>query len=212
MSATCRQYKGTVIAVTHDRYFLDNVAEWILELDRGIGIPFRGNYSSWLEQKQARLRREEKADTRRIGTLERELRVDSQSPGAWQAKGQARVTAYEKLLSQETERRREDMQIYIPPGPRLGDVVIDFRDVTKGYDDRLLFEKLSFQMPPGVILGVIGPNGAGKMDAAPADHRPGTARRRIAPDRPDRQAGLRGSEPGHPGQRKERVGGDHGRG
>jgi ATP-binding cassette ChvD family protein len=155
-------YKGTVIAVTHDRYFLDNVAEWILELDRGYGIPWRGNYSSWLEQKQERLRREEKADTRRIRTLERELDWIRMSPRARQAKGQARVTAYEKLLSQETERRREEMQIYIPPGPRLGDVVFDFDKVTKGYDDRLLFEKLSFQMPPGAILGVIGPNGAGK--------------------------------------------------
>ncbi len=155
-------YKGTVIAVTHDRYFLDNVAEWILELDRGYGIPWRGNYSSWLEQKQERLRREEKADARRIHTLERELDWIRMSPRARQAKGQARVSAYEKLLSQETERRREEMQIYIPPGPRLGDVVIDFDKVTKGYDDRLLFEKLSFQMPPGAILGVIGPNGAGK--------------------------------------------------
>ena len=148
--------------MTHDRYFLDNVAEWILELDRGYGIPWKGNYSSWLEQKQERLRREEKADTRRIRTLERELDWIRMSPRARQAKGQARVTAYEKLLSQETERRREEMQIYIPPGPRLGDVVIDFDKVTKGYDDRLLFEQLSFQMPPGAILGVIGPNGAGK--------------------------------------------------
>jgi sulfate-transporting ATPase len=155
-------YKGTVIAVTHDRYFLDNVAEWILELDRGYGIPWKGNYSSWLEQKQERLRREEKADTRRIRTLERELDWIRMSPRARQAKGQARVTAYEKLLSQETERRREEMQIYIPPGPRLGDVVIDFDKVTKGYDNGLLFEQLSFQMPPGAILGVIGPNGAGK--------------------------------------------------
>jgi sulfate-transporting ATPase len=155
-------YKGTVIAVTHDRYFLDNVAEWILELDRGYGIPWKGNYSSWLEQKQERLRREEKADTRRIRTLERELDWIRMSPHARQAKGQARVSAYEKLLSQETERRREEMQIYIPPGPRLGDVVINFDKVTKGYDNGLLFEQLSFQMPPGAILGVIGPNGAGK--------------------------------------------------
>jgi len=155
-------YKGTVIAVTHDRYFLDNVAEWILELDRGYGIPWKGNYSSWLEQKQERLRREEKADTRRIRTLERELDWIRMSPRARQAKGQARVTAYEKLLSQESERRREEMQIYIPPGPRLGDVVIDCDKVTKGYDNGLLFEQLSFQMPPGAILGVIGPNGAGK--------------------------------------------------
>ena len=157
-----QEYKGTVIAVTHDRYFLDNVAEWILELDRGYGIPWKGNYSSWLEQKQERLRREEKADTRRIRTLERELEWIRMSPRARQAKGQARVTAYEKLLSQETEHRREEMQIYIPPGPRLGDVVIDFDEVTKGYDNGLLFEQLSFQMPPGAIVGVIGPNGAGK--------------------------------------------------
>ncbi len=155
-------YKGTVIAVTHDRYFLDNVAEWILELDRGYGIPWRGNYSSWLEQKQERLRREEKADTRRINTLQRELEWIRMSPRARQAKGQARVTAYERLLSQETERRREEMQIYIPPGPRLGDVVVQFDRVSKAYGDRLLFEDLSFTVPPGAIVGVIGPNGAGK--------------------------------------------------
>jgi energy-dependent translational throttle protein EttA len=155
-------YQGTIIAVTHDRYFLDNVAEWILELDRGYGIPWRGNYSSWLEQKQDRLRREEKADTRRIRTLERELDWIRMSPRARQAKGRARVTAYEKLLSQETEERREEMQIYIPPGPRLGDVVIDFAGVSKAYGDRLLFEDVSFQAPPGAVVGVIGPNGAGK--------------------------------------------------
>ncbi len=157
-----QSYRGTVIAVTHDRYFLDNVAEWILELDRGYGIPWRGNYSSWLEQKQERLRKEEKADTRRIHTLERELEWIRMSPKARQAKGKARVSAYEKLLSQETEQRREEMQIYIPPGPRLGDVVIDFAGVAKAYGDRLLFENLSFQAPPGAVIGVIGPNGAGK--------------------------------------------------
>ncbi len=157
-----QSYKGTVIAVTHDRYFLDNVAEWILELDRGYGIPWRGNYSSWLEQKQERLRKEEKADTRRIRTLERELEWIRMSPRARQSKGKARVSAYEKLLGQEAEQRREEMQIYIPPGPRLGDVVIDFDKVTKAYGDRLLFEKFSFQLPPGAIVGVIGPNGAGK--------------------------------------------------
>ena len=161
-----QSYRGTVIAVTHDRYFLDNVAEWILELDRGYGIPWRGNYSSWLEQKQERLRKEEKADTRRIRTLERELEWIRMSAKAGQAKGKARVTAYEKLLSQETEQRREEMQIYIPPGPRLGDVVIDFAGVAKAYDDagqsRVLFENLSFQAPPGAVIGVIGPNGAGK--------------------------------------------------
>jgi energy-dependent translational throttle protein EttA len=155
-------YGGTVIAVTHDRYFLDNVAGWILELDRGYGIPWRGNYSSWLEQKQERLRKEEKADVKRIRTLERELEWIRMSPRARQSKGKARVSAYEKLLSQETEQRREEMQIYIPPGPRLGDVVIDFDNVSKAYGDRLLFENVSFQVPPGAILGVIGPNGAGK--------------------------------------------------
>ncbi|MBM4457532.1 MAG: energy-dependent translational throttle protein EttA [Chloroflexi bacterium] len=155
-------YKGTVIAVTHDRYFLDNVAGWILELDRGYGIPWRGNYSSWLEQKQERLRREEKADLKRIRTLERELEWIRMSPKARQSKGRARYTAYEKLLSQETEQRREEMQIYIPPGPRLGDVVIECQDVSQAYGDRLLFERLSFEMPPGAIVGVIGPNGAGK--------------------------------------------------
>ncbi len=155
-------YPGTVIAVTHDRYFLDNVAGWILELDRGYGIPWRGNYSSWLEQKQERLRREEKTDVRRIRTLERELEWVRMSPKARQAKGRARVTAYEKLLGQEAEQRREEMQIYIPPGPRLGDIVIDIEGVSKAYGDRLLFENVSFQTPPGAVVGVIGPNGAGK--------------------------------------------------
>ena len=157
-----QQYKGTVIAVTHDRYFLDNVAEWILELDRGYGIPWRGNYSSWLEQKQERLRLEEKADERRVRTLQRELDWIRLSPKARQAKGKARVTAYEKLLTQETEKRREDMQIYIPPGPRLGDVVIELDDVSKSYGDRLLYEHFNLQVPPGAVVGVIGPNGAGK--------------------------------------------------
>jgi ATP-binding cassette ChvD family protein len=155
-------YPGTVIAVTHDRYFLDNVAGWILELDRGYGIPWKGNYSSWLEQKQERLRQEEKADEKRIRTLERELEWIRMSPRARQAKGKARVTSYERLLSQETEQRREEMQIYIPPGPRLGDVVINLEGVSKGYDDRLLFENLDVQVPPGAIVGIIGPNGAGK--------------------------------------------------
>jgi sulfate-transporting ATPase len=155
-------YAGTVIAVTHDRYFLDNVAGWILELDRGYGIPWRGNYSSWLVQKQERLRREERADLRRLRTLERELEWIRMSPKARQAKGRARVSAYERLLSQETERRREEMQIYIPPGTRLGDVVIRLEGVTKGYGDRLLFESLDLEVPPGAIVGIIGPNGAGK--------------------------------------------------
>jgi sulfate-transporting ATPase len=157
-----QQYKGTVIAVTHDRYFLDNVAGWILELDRGFGIPWKGNYSSWLEQKQERLRREEKSESKRLQTLERELEWIHMSPKARQAKGKARVTAYENLLSQEVEQRREDLEIYIPPGPRLGEVVIQLERVSKGYDQRLLIEVSDLSIPPGSIVGVIGPNGAGK--------------------------------------------------
>jgi ATP-binding cassette ChvD family protein len=157
-----QQYEGTVIAVTHDRYFLDNVAGWILELDRGYGIPWKGNYSSWLEQKQARLALEEKADVKRQKTLERELEWIRMSPKARQAKGKARITAYEKLLDQETEARREDLEIYIPPGPRLGDVVIACQGVSKSFDDRLLVDDLNVEVPPGSIVGIIGPNGAGK--------------------------------------------------
>ncbi len=157
-----REYKGTVIAVTHDRYFLDNVAGWILELDRGYGIPWKGNYSSWLEQKKNRLALEEKSESRRQKTLERELEWIRMSPKARQAKGQARLTAYERLLSQETEQRREELEIYIPPGPRLGDIVIEVEGVSKGYGDRLLLDNFSAKIPPGSIVGVIGPNGAGK--------------------------------------------------
>jgi ATP-binding cassette ChvD family protein len=157
-----RDYKGTVIAVTHDRYFLDNVAGWILELDRGYGIPWKGNYSSWLEQKQERIRLEEKSESKRQKTLERELEWIRMSPKARQAKGQARVAAYEKLLSQETEKRREDLEIYIPPGPRLGDIVFEFEKVTKSYGDRLILDEFSASIPPGAIVGIIGPNGAGK--------------------------------------------------
>jgi ATP-binding cassette ChvD family protein len=157
-----RDYAGTVIAVTHDRYFLDNVAGWILELDRGHGIPWKGNYSSWLEQKQGRLALEEKSDTRRQKTLERELEWIRMSPKARQAKGKARVSAYEKLLEQETEARREDLEIYIPPGPRLGDVVIRCEHVGKSFGDRLLIDDLTVDIPPGSLVGVIGPNGAGK--------------------------------------------------
>ena len=157
-----QQYKGTVIAVTHDRYFLDNVAGWILELDRGFGIPWKGNYSSWLEQKQERLRREEKGESKRVQTLARELEWIRMSPKARQAKGKARITAYEQLLSQEQEKRREDLEIYIPPGPRLGDIVIEGKGITKAYGDHLLIDQLDFVLPPGSILGIIGPNGAGK--------------------------------------------------
>src|SRR5450759_1288701 len=157
-----QQYRGTVIAVTHDRYFLDNVAGWILELDRGFGIPWKGNYSSWLEQKKEFLRREEKTESRRQKTLARELEWVRMSPKARQAKGQARLTAYDKLLSQEVEKYRGEQEIYIPPGPRLGDIVLEFDNVTKGYADRLLLENFSAKILPGSIVGVIGPNGAGK--------------------------------------------------
>jgi len=157
-----QNYKGTVIAVTHDRYFLDNVAGWILELDRGHGIPWKGNYSSWLEQKQQRLALEEKADSKRQKTLKRELEWIHMSQKARQAKGKARVNAYEKLLSQEYDKYRDDLEIIIPNGPRLGDVVIEAKGVSKAYGDRMLFENLDFSLPPGGIVGVIGPNGAGK--------------------------------------------------
>ena len=157
-----QSYDGTVIAVTHDRYFLDNVAGWILELDRGQGIPWKGNYSSWLEQKQERLRREEKSESERQKTLQRELDWIRMSPKARHAKGKARITSYEQLLQQESEKRREDLEIHIPPGPRLGTVVIESDDVSKGYNNNLLVEGMTFALPPGGIVGVIGPNGAGK--------------------------------------------------
>ncbi|MBM4424869.1 MAG: energy-dependent translational throttle protein EttA [Chloroflexi bacterium] len=157
-----QQYRGTVIAVTHDRYFLDNVAGWILELDRGYGIPWKGNYSSWLEQKRDRLEKEEQAESKRQKTLERELDWIRMSPKARQSKGKARVTAYEKLLDQEHEQRRENLEIYIPPGPRLGDIVIQCKNLTKAYGDTLLLDNFSVDIPPGSIVGVIGPNGAGK--------------------------------------------------
>jgi len=157
-----QQYPGTVIAVTHDRYFLDNVAGWILELDRGRGIPWKGNYSSWLEQKQARLRIEEKSESKRQKTLERELEWIRMSPRARQSKSKARITAYENLLAQDSARRAEDLEIYIPPGPRLGNLVVEAQQVSKGFGDQLLVENVSFALPPGGIVGVIGPNGAGK--------------------------------------------------
>jgi len=156
------QYEGTVIAVTHDRYFLDNVAGWILELDRGHGIPWEGNYSSWLEQKRLRLEQEEKTETQRQKTLQRELEWIRMSPKGRHAKGKARINAYEVLLSNETEQRAQDLEIYIPPGPRLGQVVIEAQGLRKAYGDRLLFDDLNFRLPPGGIVGVIGPNGAGK--------------------------------------------------
>jgi ATP-binding cassette ChvD family protein len=157
-----QKYPGTIIAVTHDRYFLDNVAGWILELDRGQGIPWQGNYSSWLEQKQERLRREEKSESARQKTLARELEWIRMAPRARHAKSQARIKAYESLLNQEVEKQSAELEIYIPPGPRLGNIVIEAENLSKGYGDRLLFEGLSFNLPPGGIVGVIGPNGAGK--------------------------------------------------
>ena len=156
------EYAGTVVAVTHDRYFLDNVAGWILELDRGSGIPWQGNYSSWLEQKQQRLAQEERAETRRQRTLQRELEWIRMSPRARQAKGKARLTAYEAMLAEDTPEKVETTEIYIPPGPRLGDLVVEARALRKGYGDVLLMEDVDFTLPRGGIVGVIGPNGAGK--------------------------------------------------
>ncbi|HKS41333.1 MAG TPA: energy-dependent translational throttle protein EttA [Blastocatellia bacterium] len=157
-----QKYPGTVIAVTHDRYFLDNVAGWILELDQGRGIPWEGNYSSWLEQKQNRLAREEKSESQRQKTLERELEWIRMSPKGRHAKSKARINSYEAMLAQESEKRARELEIYIPPGPRLGNVVIEARDVTKAYGDNILVEGMTFALPPGGIVGVIGPNGAGK--------------------------------------------------
>jgi energy-dependent translational throttle protein EttA len=157
-----KEYKGTVVAVTHDRYFLDNVAEWILELDRGSGIPWKGNYSSWLEQKQQRLTQEEKSETKRQKTLQRELEWIRMAPRARQAKGKARLSAYEQLLNEDTAQKLEQVEIYIPPGPRLGDVVVEARSLRKAYGDLLLIDDLNFTLPRGGIVGVIGPNGAGK--------------------------------------------------
>jgi ATP-binding cassette ChvD family protein len=157
-----RRYEGTVIAVTHDRYFLDNVAGWILELDRGEGIPWKGNYSSWLEQKEQRLEKEQKADDKRTKTLQRELEWIRMSPKGRHAKSKARINDYERMVATESEKRSDDLEIFIPPGERLGDLVIEAHGVSKAYGDKLLFENLEFSLPPGGIVGVIGPNGAGK--------------------------------------------------
>ncbi len=157
-----QRYEGTVIAVTHDRYFLDNVAGWILELDRGEGIPWKGNYSSWLDQKQDRLRKEDKAESARQKTLERELEWIRMSPKGRHAKSQARINSYEKLLAEDRDKSEKDLEIYIPPGPRLGSTVIEADSVAKAFGDRLLVEGMTFRLPPGGIVGIIGPNGAGK--------------------------------------------------
>lgn len=157
-----KNYKGTVIAVTHDRYFLDNVAGWILELDRGEGIPWKGNYSSWLEQKSKRLAQEEKTESKRQKTLERELEWARMAPKARHAKSKARLANYEKMASEETKEREEKLELFIPPGPRLGNIVIEAQNVSKAYGDKILFDNLSFSLPPAGIVGIIGPNGAGK--------------------------------------------------
>ncbi|HLM02301.1 MAG TPA: energy-dependent translational throttle protein EttA, partial [Pyrinomonadaceae bacterium] len=157
-----QKYEGTIIAVTHDRYFLDNVAGWILELDRGEGIPWKGNYSSWLEQKQNRLAQEQKTEDKRQKTLERELEWIRMSPKGRHAKSKARINDYEQMVAEGSEKRSEDLEIFIPPGERLGDIVIEARSVSKAYGDKLLFENLEFSLPRGGIVGVIGPNGAGK--------------------------------------------------
>ena len=157
-----QQYKGTVIAVTHDRYFLDNVAGWILEMDRGEGIPWKGNYSGWLEQKSNRLAQEEKQESKRRKTLERELEWVRMAPSARHAKSKARLAAYDKMLNEDTKQKEEKLEIFIPNGPRLGDMVIEAQDVSMGYGDRLLYEHLNFSLPPAGIVGVIGPNGVGK--------------------------------------------------
>ena len=157
-----KRYSGTIIAVTHDRYFLDNVAGWILELDKGQGIPWKGNYSSWLEQKQAKLQQEEKTVSERRKTLQRELEWIRMSPKGRHAKSKARISSYEALLGEEGEKKAKDLEIYIPPGPRLGNLVIEAQNVSKGYNNQLLFENMTFSLPPGGIVGIIGPNGAGK--------------------------------------------------
>ncbi len=205
-----QRYAGTVIAVTHDRYFLDNVAGWILELDRGEGIPWKGNYSSWLEQKKTRLAQEEKAESDRQKTLQRELEWIRMAPRARQAKSKARIQAYENLLSQESERRARDLEIFIPPGPRLGGVVIQAENVVKAYGDNILMEKMSFSLPPGGIVGVIGPNGAGKTTLfrmITGEEKPDSGNH---PRRRDGDARLRGSGP-EPRSGQDRVGDDLGR-
>ena len=207
-----KEYKGTVVAVTHDRYFLDNAAEWILELDRGSGIPWKGNYSSWLDQKQQRLAQEEKSETKRQKTLQRELEWIRMSPRARQSKGKARLNAYEQLLNEDTAQKIEQVEIYIPPGPRLGDLVVEARGLRKAYGDQLLMDDLNFTLPRGGIVGVIGPNGAGKTTLfrmITGQEKPDAGTLRLGETV---QAGLRRSEPRRAWREQERVGGDLRRG
>ena len=199
------EYRSTVVAVTHDRYFLDNVAGWILELDRGRGIPYEGNYTGWLEQKKKRLQQEEREDKSRQRTLEREAEWIGQSPQARRAKSKARISAYEDLLVQARDRAPESGQIVIPPGPRLGDLVIEAEQVTKAFGDRLLIEDLSFKLPPGGIVGIIGPNGAGKTTLfrmIMGLEQPDTG---SDPDRRHGQARLCRPEPRHAGRRQDHL-------
>ena len=182
-------YPGTVIAVTHDRYFLDNVAGWILELDRGEGIPWKGNYSSWLEQKQNRMANEQKQESARQKTLQRELEWIRMSPKGRAAKSKARVNHYDQLLSQETKDRQKELQLFIPPGPRLGDIVVEAEGVKKAYGEKLLVDTMDLSVPPGAIVGIIGPNGAGKNDPLSNDNRPGDPGQRHFEGRRHGQAG-----------------------
>ena len=211
LERTLQDYPGTVVAITHDRYFLDNVARWILELDRGRGLPFEGNYSGWLEQKEARLQAEEKADSNRRRTLERELEWVRMAPKARQAKGKARLAAYEKLRAEaeEAEGRMDKLQIQLPPGRRLGDVVIEAEHVAKGYGDRLLIDDLTFTLPPAGIVGVIGPNGAGKTTLfrmITGQEEPDAGSFRVGRHG---RARLRRPEPRQPRRRRDRLRGDH---
>ena len=201
-------YKGTIVAVTHDRYFLDNVAGWILELDRGMGLPFKGNYSSWLEQKQKRLAQEEKSESARQRTIKEELEWVRTNPKGRRTKSRARLNRYEALLAEERNAKLDDVQIHIPPGPRLGGTVIEADHLKKGFGDRLLIEDLSFTLPPAGIVGVIGPNGAGKTTlfrTIVGEEKPDSG---VAAPRRDRRPGLRRPVPRHPGPRQDGLGGD----
>lgn len=198
LERTLQDYPGTIVAVTHDRYFLDNVAGWILELDRGQGHPFEGNYSSWLEQKQARLKVEEKQNDARLKALKRESEWIKLSPKARQSKSKARIGAYEQMLNEDQREREQDLEIQIPPGPHLGDVVIEAENLGKGFGDKILMEDVNFRLPPGGIVGIIGPNGAGKNYLVSDDHRPTGTGQRVSQDWQHRRTWLCRSIPRQP--------------